>query len=614
LPGNALLGQKAAMAAPLLYLENIRLTFGGSPLIAGASLQVEAGDRIALVGRNGSGKSTLLKIAAGMIEADSGERYCHPGATLRYLSQEPDLSGCPSALAYVQAGLGPADDPHAATRALADLGLSGTENPATMSGGEIRRAALARVLAPEPDILFLDEPTNHLDLPAIEWLEAALSRSRSAIVIVSHDRRFLANLTRKTVWLDRGEARTLPKGFSAFEAWRDDVLEAEEEARHKLGRKIVREEHWIAYGVTGRRRRNVRRLKELAELKRARATARRTPESLALAASEAAASGKLVAELKGVSFAFGSRPVVRNLSLLVARGDRLGIVGPNGAGKTTLVSLLTGRLAPDAGTVRLGANLQTLVIDQKRETLDPAATLRDTLTGGRGDTIEVGGVKRHVVGYMKDFLFAPEQAGTPVGALSGGEQARLLLARGLAQPANLLVLDEPTNDLDAETLDVLQEYLAGYAGTLLLVSHDRDFLDRVCTGLVATHGDGIWREYAGGWSDMTAQRQGEAETPPRDRAPPPAPRPGSQRAAAAPRPARLSYKQKFALETLPGEIAALEARIAALKGELDDPQLFARDRARFDRVAAEIAACSEQLSAREEQWLELEILREAAET
>ena len=496
------------MAPPLLLLQDIHLTFGAAPLLAGAELSVSPGERLCLVGRNGSGKSTLLKIAAGLVEPDGGSRFLQPSVTIRYLPQEPDLRGFATTHAFVEAGLAPGDDPHRARFLLETLGLTGEEEPARLSGGESRRAALARTLAPDPDILLLDEPTNHLDVAAIEGLEEALGAMRSAIVLVSHDRRFLENLSRATVWLDRGTTRRLEQGFSAFEEWRDKVLEEEEIDRHKLDRKIAMEEHWVRYGVTARRKRNQGRMRALQDLRtaRQRARANRPVGDVALAVQEAQLSGKLVIEAENVAKSYGDRPIVRGLTLRVERGDRIGIVGPNGAGKTTLLNLLTGVLPPDAGRVRLGTNIAPATLDQRRDSLDPETTVAETLTGGRGETVSINGEARHVVGYLRDFLFRPEQARSPVKSLSGGERGRLILARALARPSNLLVLDEPTNDLDLETLDLLQEMLADYPGTLLIVSHDRDFLDRVATSVVAFEGSAKWTEYAGGYSDRVAQR------------------------------------------------------------------------------------------------------------
>src|SRR5437660_3937335 len=494
------------MAPPLVHLKEIKLTFGGSPLLTGVELNVSANERVALIGRNGSGKSTLLKIAAGLVEPDGGSRFVQPGATIRYLPQEPDFGQHKTTLAYVEAGLGPGDDRYQARYLLEQLALTGEEDPAHISGGEARRAALARVLAPSPDILLLDEPTNHLDLPTIEWLEAELDARRSALVLISHDRRFLTNLSRATAWLDRGQVRQIDRGFAAFEAWRDEVLAEEERDQHKLDRKIVNEEHWLRYGVSGRRKRNVKRLGNLHALRDQRRTYRGATGNANLAAAEADKSGKLVIEAKNVSKSYGDRKIVDGFSIRVQRGDRIGIVGPNGAGKTTLVNLLTGADQPDGGSVRLGANLEMATLDQHRESLHPKSTLAEALTGGRGDHVMVGGKSKHVIGYMKDFLFAEVQRGTPLEALSGGERGRLMLARALAKPSNLLVLDEPTNDLDLETLDVLEEMLGEYEGTVILISHDRDFLDRVVTSVIVPEGDGRWIEYAGGYTDMLAQR------------------------------------------------------------------------------------------------------------
>ncbi|MBN9311156.1 ABC-F family ATP-binding cassette domain-containing protein, partial [Devosia sp.] len=549
-------------AAPILFLQDIRLRLGSTELLEGAELSLLPGEKVALVGRNGSGKSTLLKIAAGEIEPDSGRRFLQPGATIRYLPQEPDLSGFPNVLSYVEAGLEAGDDHYRATYLLNHLGLSGAEEPSRLSGGEARRAALARVLAPEPDIILLDEPTNHLDLPAIEWLESELASIRSALVIISHDRRFLADLTRATVWLDRGTARRLDRGFGSFEEWRDHVLEEEETARHKLDRQIVREEHWLTYGVTARRKRNVRRLEGLFNLRQERRDLKRSVGEVKISVAEGETSGKLVMEAKGISKAFGDKLIVDDFTTRIIRGDRVGIIGPNGAGKTTLIKLLTGELAPDSGTVRLGANLELASLDQRRASLSSDMTLKEAVTGGGSDTLVINGQPKHFMGYLKDFLFTPEQAGTVVSKLSGGERGRLVLARVLALPSNVLVLDEPTNDLDLETLDLLQEMLGDYPGTVIVVSHDRDFLDRVATSVIVADGGGRWTEYPGGYSDMVTQR-GYGVTRPDA-----AQKPKASKAVVAPPPPapkqKLSFKQKHALETLPKEMARLEAEIAKL--------------------------------------------------
>src|SRR5208282_529417 len=568
------------MPLPLLLLQDINLTFGVTPLFSGAGLAVAAGDRICLVGRNGSGKSTLLRIAAGLVQPDAGYRFAQPGATIHYLPQEPDLSGFKNTLTYVEAGFSAeaADGRHRARYLLKELGLSGEEDPASLSGGEARRAALARALAPLPDILLLDEPTNHLDLPGIEWLERELAGMRSGIVLISHDRRLLERISRTTIWLDYGITRTLNEGFKAFEPWRDAILEQEASERHKLGRKIAMEEDWLRYGVTARRTRNQRRLADLHALRRKRKEQRAAQGTVRLEATQVELSGRLVAVAQDISKSYGTRPVVRNFSARVMRGDRVGIVGLNGAGKTTLLNLLTGALMPDNGEVRLGTNLAPVTLDQRRETLDPEQGLTEALTGGSGDTVTVAGQSRHVIGYMKDFLFRPEQARTPVGVLSGGERARLTLARAFARPSNLLVLDEPTNDLDLETLDLLQERLAEYPGTVLLVSHDRDFLDRVVTSIIAAEGNGRWIEYAGSYTDMLVQRAsaegGSPTTAPLAKQRSPI---APVKASRAARPRRMSFKDQHALETLPARIAAVQTKIAGLNGVLADTDLYARD-------------------------------------
>jgi ATP-binding cassette subfamily F protein uup len=602
-----------------LKLDDIKLTFGVTPLLDGANLQVEPGDRICLVGRNGSGKSTLMKIAAGLVEAQSGEVFRHPSATIRYLEQAPDFNGYDTVQAYAEAGLGPGDDPYRVTYLLEHLGLTGQEHPASLSGGEARRAALARVMAPEPDILMLDEPTNHLDLPTIEWLESELQQTRSALVLISHDRRFLEKVSTSTVWLDRGQSRRLNRGFAHFEEWRDKVLEEEELEQHKLGKAIEREEHWMRYGVTARRKRNMRRVGELQAM-RAEYRGHKGPQGTVQATvTEGRESGKLVIEAEAITKAYGERVIVAPFSLRVHRGDCIGFVGPNGAGKTTLLKMLTGQLEPDSGTVKLGTNLEIATLDQKREDLNPNDTLAHYLTDGRGENLLVNGELKHVTGYMKDFLFQPEQARTPIRNLSGGERARLILARILARPTNLLILDEPTNDLDIETLDLLQEIVAGFSGTVILVSHDRDFLDRTVTSTIAPvnpdQPDGRWIEYAGGYSDMMAQRKGAAEEKRKAEK--------QEKAKAAPSAStsqdpskakgKLSFKQKFALENLPKEMEKAQSEIAKREQRMADPQLFTKDPAAFNTLAQEMTKLREKLETMEEEWLELEMLREELE-
>jgi ABC transport system ATP-binding/permease protein len=600
------------MAKLLLNLQNIHLTFGGKPVLDGTELMLADNERMCLVGRNGSGKSTLLKIAAGLVQPDDGERWMQPGTTVRYLPQEPDFSGFNTVLEYVEAGLGPMDNPYRCRHYLNELGLTGDENPANLSGGEMRRAALARTLSPDPDIVLLDEPTNHLDLPAIEWLESELKSSRSAFILISHDRRFLEALTNRTVWLDRGAAKRMEQGFAHFEAWRDKVLEEEEIEQHKLSQRIAAEEHWMRYGVTARRKRYVRRVGLLSTLRTERREHVGSLGSVRLTASTGDASGRLVAEAKKISKSFEAREIVSSLDLLMLRGDRLGIVGPNGAGKTTLIKLLTGALQPDSGSIRLGTNLQMVALDQSRQSLNPDALLADVITGGRGSSVTLNGETKHVVGYLKDFLFKPEQARTPVSVLSGGERARLILARELAKPSNFLILDEPTNDLDLETLDLLQEMLADYKGTILLVSHDRDFLDRVATSILMYEGDGQWTEYAGGYTDMVAQRGAGVDA--RDMKA--AERERSAAVASVPKALskrKLTFKDKFALESLPSRIAELSEELLKLEAKLADADLFAREPKVFEKTMKRHEAALIEKTAAEEQWLELELMREELE-
>ncbi|MDB5415200.1 MAG: elongation factor 3 [Rubritepida sp.] len=609
-PGRAIAPRMAA--PPLLLLDSIRFTLGNTALLQGAGLSVSPGERLALVGRNGSGKSTLLRIAAGELEAEGGTRFVQPGSTFRYLRQEPDLSGHRTVEDYVMSGLGPSDDPYRARAMLEGLGLTGNEETGRLSGGEARRAAIAAALAPEPDILLLDEPTNHLDLPAIEWLEGELSKLRGALVLISHDRRFLSRLSRATLWLDRGITRRLDRGFAEFETWREEQLEQEEQAAHKLGRQIVREEHWLRHGVSGRRKRNVRRVGDLLALRAARRDRIKPTGTVLMQAAEASSSGQLVITAEGVEKAWGDTPILRNFSTRIIKGDRIGIVGANGAGKTTMLNILIGKNPPDSGTVKLGSNIAMAALDQLRATLDPARTLADTMTGGSGDQVWVGGKPRHVIGYMQDFLFIPEQARTPVSKLSGGERGRLLLACALAAPSNLLVLDEPTNDLDLETLDLLEDMLADYAGTVLLVSHDRDFLDRVCTGIIMSEGNGRWQDYAGGYSDMLAQR-GEGVAA-RSAAPSPRDRQGPRGVpiVGGGGGKRLTFKDQHALNTLPATMEKLQKEIDVLQNWLADPGLYTRDPKGYEQRTAALAERHAALEAAGEEWLRLELLKEDA--
>jgi len=605
-------------APPLLRLDHIALTFGGEPLLRDVNLSLGAGERIALVGRNGCGKSTLLKIAAGLSEAQGGEIFRQPGATIRYLPQMPDLAGFDTVLAYVEAGLGPVDDVYRAISLIENLDLDSDAHPATLSGGQLRRAALARILGAQPDILLLDEPTNHLDLAVIEWLEGELGQSRSAAVIVSHDRRFLENISRTTLWIDRGISHQLGRGFAHFESWRDEILAQEERQQHNLAAQILREEHWLRYGVTARRKRNVRRLAELQDLRARQQSHQGAVGQVRMVAHTAETKAKLVIEAKSIAKSYHNKKLVDNFSLRIHYGDRIGLIGRNGAGKTTLLSMLIGSLKPDSGQIRFGYQLEPAILDQNRR-MDETQTLESYLTDGRGDTLLVKGQERHVVSYMKDFLFAPEQKRTPLVELSGGERARLMLARLLAKPANLLVLDEPTNDLDMETLDLLQELIASFAGTVLLVSHDRDFLDRCVTSIIAAEGDGRWIPYAGGYSDMMQQRR-LASTPAQKTAGQKTAKgtnstvkpttPTAPAAKSASKQVKLSFKQQHRLSILPQEIEQLSKRLGEIEEAMAAPELYIQDAARFHALSDEFSQCQTQLAQCEEEWLELEMLRE----
>ncbi|WP_418152519.1 ABC-F family ATP-binding cassette domain-containing protein [Litorimonas sp. RW-G-Af-16] len=602
------------MAPPLLTLRDIALTFGSTPLLKSAELSVYEGDRICLVGRNGSGKSTLLKIAAGLVEADAGERFVKPGTSWRYLHQNPDLTQFKTSEDYIRDGLVGADDGVRIPYLLDALGLTGQEDTSVMSGGESRRAALARALAPSPDILLLDEPTNHLDLPAIEWLENELSRLNSAIVLISHDRRFLENLSRKTVWMDRGTTRVLDQSFAKFEDWRDEMLEQEELDQHKLARQISREQHWVVHGVSGRRKRNVKRLKDLGSLRKQLKDHQGVQGNANVSVTEGKTSGKRVVEMKHVAKAFGEQRIVDDLSLRITRGERIGLVGPNGSGKTTLLKMMMGQMEADSGTIDLGQNLEPLIIDQKREALNPDWNLGEALTDGGGDTVIVGDASVHVQRYMKDYLFLPEQVRTPIHVLSGGERARLQLARGFRLPSNLLVLDEPTNDLDLETLDLLQEIVADYAGTVIIVSHDRDFLDRIVTRTLAFKSPGDWELFAGGYTDMVRQRgKGvQAKTVRSSKKKPNQSKPDAPAASGPKSGGKLSFKHKFRLEQLPKDMAAVEAKIASLEEKMADVEFYNRDPDGFMATTDALTTAQNELSAYEEEWLELEEMRESA--
>ena len=593
--------------APLLQLSGISLTFGGNPVFDGLDLVVQPGDRVALVGRNGSGKSTLMKVMAGLVEADQGLRVVPPGVSVGYMEQDPDLSAFATLGDYAASGL-PEGEAYKVAVVAEGLKFNPQTPVVTASGGERRRAALAKLMAEAPELMLLDEPTNHLDIQAIEWLEAELTATRSAFVIISHDRAFLRALTRATLWIDRGEVRRREAGFEGFEDWRETVWAEEDEARHKLDRKIKHEAKWAVEGISARRKRNMGRVRALQTLRAERAGQIRRQGTAALALEGGAVSGKKVIEATGISKAYGDKLLIRDFDLRILRGDRVAFVGPNGVGKTTLLKMLVGEVAPDKGEVRLGTNLEIAVFDQTRAQLDLEASLWENLTGdplmkvsGASDQVMVRGTPKHVVAYLKDFLFDERQARAPVKALSGGEKARLLLAKLMAQPSNLLILDEPTNDLDVETLDLLQDILGDYDGTVMLVSHDRDFIDRVATATVALEGKGRATAYPGGWSDYAAQRPVVVvETAPKPSVAAPSAKPDTKKVEG------LTFTERKRLEALPELMGKLEAEIAKLSTLIADPDLFARDPARFAKATTAIAERQAALAAAEEEWLTLE--------
>jgi len=586
------------MAAPVLAYENLGLIQGSGWLFRNLDLFIGERDRLALIGRNGAGKTTLLKLLGGRIEPDEGRRTIVPGTKVVLLEQDPDLSGYATLRDFALSGT---DAPPAhAVDAIADqLGIDLSRSAATASGGERRRAAIARALAMDPDVLLLDEPTNHLDLAAIEWLESWLNRYAGAFIVISHDRTFLKRLTRSSLWLDRGSLRRAEIGFGGFEAWTEKVYEDEARNAERLDAKLKLELHWLQRGVTARRRRNQGRLAKLHEMRAARAAMIGPAGTAKLAVEADEVRTKTVIDAEGVTKRFDERTIIRNFTLRIQRGDRIGIVGANGAGKTTLLRLLTGELAPDEGTIKLAKTLSGVVIDQQRKLMAPEKRVRDVLADG-GDWIEVRGVKKHIQGYLKEFLFEPGLADARIGTLSGGERSRLLLAREFARKSNLLVLDEPTNDLDLETLDLLQEVIADYDGTVLIVSHDRDFLDRTVTITLGLDGTGKVDIVAGGYEDWQKRRTQPAET--RKAA-------AEQRAAEPvierPRSAKLSYKDQRDLDLLPAEVERLEAEIVKGETELADPALYTRNPARFAELTEFLATTRSKREAAETRWLEL---------
>ncbi len=594
--------------APLLQISDIALTFGGDPVFEDLSLVVQPGDRVALVGRNGSGKSTLMKVMAGLVEADSGTRVASPGVQVGYMEQDPTMDGFETLGEYAASGLD-IDEAYKVDMVAEGLKFDPAGKVATASGGERRRAALAKLMAEAPELMLLDEPTNHLDIEAIAWLENELKTTRAAFVLISHDRAFLRALTRATLWIDRGAVRRAEEGFENFEAWRDKIWEEEDQQRHKLNRKIKQEARWAVEGISARRTRNQGRLRALQDLRAEKASQIKRQGTAAMAFDGGSTSGKKVVEAFGLTKTFGDKPIVQGLDLTVQRGDRIAFVGPNGVGKTTLIKMLLGQVEPDEGAVKLGTNLDIAIFDQTRAALNPDMTLWENLANdpelgvsGKSDQIMVRGNPKHVVGYLKEFLFDEAQARAPVRSLSGGEKARLLLARLMARESNLLILDEPTNDLDIETLDLLQDILGDYDGTVLLVSHDRDFLDRVATTTIAMEGNGQAVVYAGGWTDYRAQRGGdfvEAKTASKPLA---KKQKQSEKAAAS----GLSFTEKHRLEALPGIIDTLTAEIGKLEELLADPELFTKQPAKFQKATDALIARQNMRSDAEEEWLMLE--------
>ncbi|HEX4113545.1 MAG TPA: ATP-binding cassette domain-containing protein [Stellaceae bacterium] len=596
---------------PILALRDATVTFGGKPTFTAVSLALGRGERACLVGRNGSGKSTLLRVLAGTIDLDAGERFQQPGLRVAFMPQEPVFPADLTAADYVAAA--PLADTDGARRyrveaALAQVGIEGGQRLASLSGGEGRRVSLAHALVTAPDILLLDEPTNHLDIAAIEWLEEHLATFAGGVLMVSHDRAFLKRLSRRTLWLDRGRIFELDQGYGGFEAWSDTILEAEAAQSARADKRIAAEAEWARAGIPARRKRNQGRLKQLARMRLERAQ-RETNAQAKLGAAGATEVSRLVFELKEVAKAFpgegGAKIIARNFSTRILRGDRVGLIGRNGAGKSTLLGILAGTIEPDSGSVRRAKNLSLAVFDQRRATLDPEETLWSTLAGEHGDTVFVRGNPRHVASYLKDFLFEERQYRAKVATLSGGERNRLLLAKTMAQSSNVLILDEPTNDLDMDTLDLLEEMLADYDGTLLLVSHDRDFLDRLVTSVIAVEGNGIIHEYVGGYADYLRQRRPPRAPKPAARKSPSKPTDKSADAERARRADRLTWREKRELEELPARIAELEAEKARIESRMADPASYGNDRTALDAAARRHGEITSEIAKAEEEWLRL---------
>ena len=596
--------------APIYTIRNAKLSFGLNPLFTDVDLYINRGDKICLVGRNGCGKSTLLKVIAREIEPDEAEFFVQPGIKIGYMPQEPDFSGFKTLREVVEAGL-PKEEKnqvYRADRLIEYFDINEKQSPEQSSGGERRKAALARALIDEPDILLLDEPTNHLDISTIEKLEDLLKKFSGAIIVISHDRMFLNHISQTTFWLDRGVLRRNNKGFDAFEEWEDQVIEQEIIEQKALNKKIAEETEWLHKGVTARRRRNMGRLRRLQQLRQERREQIKMTGSVNLEAETAELRSKMVIEAKHITKSFGEREIVKDFSIRVIKGNKIGIVGPNGSGKTTLVKLLTKRLEPDSGFVRIGKNLEEAYFDQNRITLDPKKTLWKTLCN-EGDHIWVRGHFRHVVAYLKDFLFKPDQAQCPVSTLSGGEKNRLMLAVALAKQSNFLVLDEPTNDLDMDTLDLLQEVLDDYEGTILIVSHDRDFMDKVATSLIYMRGDGTVYEHVGSYSELLEKLKG---LPPKNNV---------RKTASKDEPKireknktqKLSFKEQYLLNNLPKEIEKIGEENKAIEVALGNANLYTDDPQKFDELTKKLAENKAKLEEMENQWLEVQIKAEELE-
>ncbi len=601
------------MAPPLLSLRDVDLHWGSNPVLDELEMHIGVADRLCLIGRNGAGKSTLMKVIAGLIEIDGGKRWVQPGAKVAYLPQEPDASEYATLYDYIVGGL-PEDERDQSYRAdvlVEDLSIKADATPDNASGGEMRRAALARTLIGEPELLLLDEPTNHMDINTIQWLEAYLKSWRGAMVLISHDRAFLNNLATACLWLDRGKIRRLEDGFEKFEAWQEKTYAEEADALKKLDKVIKEETRWSVEGISARRTRNQGRLRRLHAMRGERRSVVKAEGNVNISMAGGERSGARVIEAKGISKSYEGRTLFEGFTTRIARGDRIGIIGPNGVGKSTLLKILTGELAPDEGSVKLGTNLEMQTIDQKRADLQDDMTIMDVLTGGRGEWMQIGDETKHIMTYLKDFLFDPSVARTPVSALSGGERNRLLIAKNFAKPSNLLVLDEPTNDLDMDTLDLLQEVLADYKGTILLVSHDRDFLDRVVSSSIVLEGDGTVIEYAGGYSDYKMQQKLTMKAEAQAAQVKEKNKVVSITDAPKKKGKKLTYKDQRELDILPAEIESLTFKIAQMEAEISDPQLYSKNPEKFNQLTKDVEAGQNELEEKEMRWLELEEMKDS---